>query len=134
MLRPTVSPPIFWVSSTHLGLTTRFLLLSDTCGLLMWFALSDERTGLTITIAASPRQRSHSGVRVPWDSRPFLTVSDSRLPFPSISSEFESYVATDGQSASLSWYKAPIWAYDQIFIAIRYTSDSCRFVDMGRSL
>jgi hypothetical protein len=24
-------------------------------------------------------------------------------------SESESYVTTDGQSASLSWYKAPIW-------------------------
>jgi hypothetical protein len=36
-------------------------------------------------------------------------------------SESESYVTTDGQSASLSWYKAPIWAYDQIFIAVRNT-------------
>jgi hypothetical protein len=37
----------------------------------MWGALSDERTGLPFTIAAGPRQRSHS--------REF-TVSDSRLP------------------------------------------------------
>jgi hypothetical protein len=35
--------------------------------------------------------------------------------------ESESYVTTDGQSASLSWYKAPIRAYDQIFIAVRNT-------------
>jgi hypothetical protein len=27
----------------------------------------------------------------------------------------------DSQSASLSWYKAPIWAYDQIFIPVRNT-------------
>jgi hypothetical protein len=33
-------------------------------------------------------------------------------------SESESYVTTDSQSASLSWYKAPIWAYDQIFIPV----------------
>jgi hypothetical protein len=36
-------------------------------------------------------------------------------------SESESYVTIDGQSASLSWYKAPIGAYDQIFIAVRNT-------------
>jgi hypothetical protein len=51
-------------------------------------------------------------------------------------SESESYVTTDGQSASLSWYKAPIWAYNQFLLpyGIRNTSDSCGFVDMGRSL
>jgi hypothetical protein len=49
----------------------------------MWGALSDERTGLTFTIAADPRQRSHSRVPVPWDSRPYFTVSDSRLKFSS---------------------------------------------------
>jgi hypothetical protein len=49
--------------------------------LLMWGALSDERTGLSFIIAAGPSQRSHSRVRVPWDSRPYFTVSDSRLPF-----------------------------------------------------
>jgi hypothetical protein len=48
----------------------------------MWVALSDERTGLPFTIDAGPRQRSHSWVRVPRDSRPYFTVSDSRLPQP----------------------------------------------------
>jgi hypothetical protein len=47
----------------------------------MWDALSDETTGLSFTIAPGPRQRSHSRVRVPWDSRPYFTVSDSKLPF-----------------------------------------------------
>jgi hypothetical protein len=46
----------------------------------MWGALSDERTGLSFIIAADPRQRSHSRVRVPWDSRPHFTVSELRLP------------------------------------------------------
>jgi hypothetical protein len=46
----------------------------------MWGALSDERTGLSFTIAAGPRQRSHFRIRVPWDSWPYFTVSDSRLP------------------------------------------------------
>jgi hypothetical protein len=44
-------------------------------------ALSDERTGLSFTNAAGSRQRSHSQVRVPWDSQPNFTLSDSRLPF-----------------------------------------------------
>jgi hypothetical protein len=49
----------------------------------MWGALSDERTGLSFTIAAGSRQSSHSRVRVPWDSRPYFTVADLRLPFSS---------------------------------------------------
>jgi hypothetical protein len=36
--------------------------------------------GLSFTIAAGPRQRIHSRVRLPWDSRPYFTFSDSRLP------------------------------------------------------
>jgi hypothetical protein len=39
--------------------------------------------GLSFTIDAGPRQRSHPRVRVPWDSRPYFTVSDSRFPFSS---------------------------------------------------
>jgi hypothetical protein len=35
--------------------------------------------------------------------------------------ESESHITTDGQSASLSWNKAPIWAYDQIVISARNT-------------
>jgi hypothetical protein len=50
----------------------------------MWGALSDERTGLSFTIASGPRQRSHFRVRVQWDSWPYFTVSDSRLPFSSL--------------------------------------------------
>jgi hypothetical protein len=42
--------------------------------------LSDERIGLSFTITAGPRQRIHSQVRVPRDSWPHFTVSDSRLP------------------------------------------------------
>jgi hypothetical protein len=42
--------------------------------------LSDERMGLSFTIAAGPRQDSHSQVRVPWDSWPNFTASDLRFP------------------------------------------------------
>jgi hypothetical protein len=41
--------------------------------------LSDERIGLSITIAAVPRQRSLSQIQVPRDSRSLFTVSDLRL-------------------------------------------------------
>jgi hypothetical protein len=46
-------------------------------------ALSNERTGLSFVYAAGPCQRSLSRVWVPWYSRPYFTVSDSRLPFSS---------------------------------------------------
>jgi hypothetical protein len=42
-----------------------FYYCQTVAGLLMWGALSDERTGLSFTIAAGPRQRSHLRVRVP---------------------------------------------------------------------
>jgi hypothetical protein len=71
------------LSNDRWGLTTRFLLMSDSCRFFMWGALSDERTGLSFTIAAGTRQGTHSRVRVPWDSRPHITLSDSRLLFSS---------------------------------------------------
>jgi hypothetical protein len=40
--------------------------------------------GLSFIYAAGPRQRSLSRVRVPWDSWPYFTVSDLRLPFSSL--------------------------------------------------
>jgi hypothetical protein len=43
----------------------------------------------------------------------------------------ESYVTTDGQSASLSWNKAPIWGLRPDLLLM---SDSWAFVDVGRSL
>jgi hypothetical protein len=58
-----------------------FYYCQTVAGLLMWGTLSDEGTGLTFTIANGPRQRCHSRVRVPWDSRLYVTVSDLRLLF-----------------------------------------------------
>jgi hypothetical protein len=43
----------------------------------MWGALADERTGLSFTVAAGPRQNGHSRVRVPWDLQPYFSASDS---------------------------------------------------------
>jgi hypothetical protein len=43
---------------------------------------------------------------------------------------------TDGQLASLSWYKAPIRGYDEIFFpfGIQNTSDSYVLDSVGRPL
>jgi hypothetical protein len=70
------------VSSPHLGLTTRFLLLSDTCrfvdvGRPLW-----REDGSVFYNCCCLRQRSHSQARVPRGSWPPFTVSDLRLPQP----------------------------------------------------
>jgi hypothetical protein len=69
------------VSSPHLGLMTRFFYCLRFTALLLCGALSDERMGRSFVYAARPCQRSLSRVRVSWNSRPYFTVSDSRLPF-----------------------------------------------------
>jgi hypothetical protein len=60
-------------------------------------------------LATGPRQHSHSWFRAPsgyWLQQ-FTNYYLIHCNL-SIESESESYVTTDGQSASLSWYKAPI--------------------------
>jgi hypothetical protein len=52
------------VSSPILGPRPEFCYCQTIAGLLMWSALSDERTGQPFTISAGGRQRSHSRVRV----------------------------------------------------------------------
>jgi hypothetical protein len=59
-----------------------FVFQLNTCGHNPYVTSSDERMGLSFTIAAGPRQSIHSQVRVPQDSWPHFTVSDSRLPQP----------------------------------------------------
>jgi hypothetical protein len=56
MLRPVLS----WC-----GPRSHFCYCQKVAGLLIWFVLSDERTGLSFTISAGSRQRSHSLVLVP---------------------------------------------------------------------
>jgi hypothetical protein len=68
------------------GLRPDLYYCQRVAGLLIWGALSDERTGLLFTISAGPRQRSNSRAPVPWESRPYSTVSDSRLPLVVLSS------------------------------------------------
>jgi hypothetical protein len=75
------SASVSWNKASIWGLQPDFYYCQTVAALLMCGALSDERTGLSFTISAGPRQRGHSQARVPWDSLPYFTVSDSRLPF-----------------------------------------------------
>jgi hypothetical protein len=74
-LRLTVS------QSVSLGVEPHLQLMHDQIFITVWQLRScNERTGLSFVYAAGPCQRSFSRVRVPWDSRPYFTVSDLRLP------------------------------------------------------
>jgi hypothetical protein len=80
--RRSVCQPVSELS-TYLKLTNKFVLLSDSCGFVdrVGGTLSDERKGLSFTIATGLASAVILRVQVPWDSRPHFTVSDSRLPF-----------------------------------------------------
>jgi hypothetical protein len=77
------SASLSWNKAPIWGLRPDLYYSQTVEGLLVWGALFGERTGLSFTFTAGSRQRSHFRVRVPWDSWPYFTVSDSRLPFPS---------------------------------------------------
>jgi hypothetical protein len=76
------SVSLSWCKAPVWGLRPDFYFYQRVAGLLMWGALSDEKTGLSFTISAGSRQHSHSRVRVSRDSWPYFTVSGSRLPQP----------------------------------------------------
>jgi hypothetical protein len=69
-----------WCQAPIWGLRPHFYYRQAIADLLIWGAVSDERTGLPFTVSDGPRQCSHSRVLVPGDSWPYFTVSDSRLP------------------------------------------------------
>jgi hypothetical protein len=80
-LRPTVSRPIYVGIKHPSGAYEEIFNYCQTVGdLLMWVSLSHERTDMSFTIAAGLRQRSHSRVRVLWDSLPYFTLIFSSPP------------------------------------------------------
>jgi hypothetical protein len=68
-------------------------------------AISDERTGLLFTISAGPRQCSYSWLQVPRDSRPYFTVSDSRLHFSSPPTTRRATVEVFDSACTRDWTK-----------------------------
>jgi hypothetical protein len=77
------SASLSWNKAPIWGLRPHSYYCKTVADLLIWDALSDEWMGLSFTIAAGPRQSTHSRVRVPWDSGSYFTASDSRLSFSS---------------------------------------------------
>jgi hypothetical protein len=81
MIRLTVSRPVRLGVKFPSGTQDQIFITVRQLGV-CWYGVPHpgERTGLSFIIAAGPRQRSHSRVRVPRDSWPHFTVSHSRLP------------------------------------------------------
>jgi hypothetical protein len=80
MLPSTISRPVCLGINHPSGAYNQiFIYVRHFCICWCGGAFSDKKTGLSFIIAAGPRQRSHYRVRVSWDSRPYFSVSDSRL-------------------------------------------------------
>jgi hypothetical protein len=62
------SASLSWNNAPIWDLQPDFYYCQTVAGLLMWGALSDERTGLSFTVAPGPCQCRHFRVRLPWDS------------------------------------------------------------------
>jgi hypothetical protein len=57
------SASLSWCETPIWGSSPDFCYCQTVAGLLMWGALSTERTGLSFTVAAGPRQQGHSRER-----------------------------------------------------------------------
>jgi hypothetical protein len=131
-----------------------FCSCQTAAGLLMWGALSYKRMGLPFTIAAGPRQCSHSRIEIQRDSWPHFTVSGSTLPQSGgpgpciyIPQEQGGPVILAGTGFPFHRLKVKVkvmlWPTISGPVSITYLgpkirclllSDSCGFVDVGRHL
>jgi hypothetical protein len=98
------SASLSWNRTPIWGLRPDFYYYQTVMGLLVWGTLSDDRTGLSFTIVAGFRRRSHSWVQVPWDSWPYFTVSDSRLLFSSPPTTRRATVEVFDTASTRGWF------------------------------
>jgi hypothetical protein len=139
MLRPMVSRPVC-LGIKHMVLTTRFSLLSDdwrfvdmgrplwredgsvvyNCSRLLPVQTFSGPTPMGLMTIIYCLRFETSLFVASYDSQGYGGGIRVRLNAGAHSSESasESYITTDGQSASLSWNKAYV-PYDQIFITVR---------------
>jgi hypothetical protein len=103
------SASLSWNKAPVWGSRPDFYYCQTVAGLLMWGTLSDERTGLPSAIASGPRHRSHFWVRVSWDSRPYFTVSDSRLSFSSAPTTRRATVEVFEPASTRSYYVSSLY-------------------------
>jgi hypothetical protein len=131
--RRSVGQSIFELS-THLGLTARFLLLSDICGFVHMGRSLWREDGSVVYFCCWPSPaQSFSGpssvglitifYSLRFETSLFVASYDSqgygggiRNPLHTGHSQSQSHIATDGQSVCLSWCRAPSGAHDQILV------------------
>jgi hypothetical protein len=129
----------FVLTSRHLRITTRDFFnwtlaaiayvtssLTRRCVCLLWICLAFvtctfDAYGMLLNLLPFTLHTSSLSVKAFYSRLCLSYVSVSKQ------SQSQSYVRTDGQSASLSWYQATIWG-------IRPDFYSCGFVDVRRSL
>jgi hypothetical protein len=87
ILRPTVSWPVcLWKKRPSEAYDQILITVKTVAGLLMWGTLSDERTGMSFTISAGPRQRSQFRVRVPSGNLSCYNLSANHAEVTSLNS------------------------------------------------
>jgi hypothetical protein len=92
-------PVCRWCQAPIWGLRPDVYYCQTVARLLMWGALSDERTSLPFTIAAAPRQRSHSWVesRGTRDHVLLFQIRDS----PNLEGQFPVFISLKNRVAQL---------------------------------
>jgi hypothetical protein len=127
------SASLSWNKAPIWGLRPDFYFCQAVAGLFVWSALSDERTALPFSFAAGPRQRSHFRVWDPWDSWPYFTLSDSRLPSVSSPTPRRATVALFDPARDCTKYTSPLYNFgeDQILVSTSKSSSLILFLSVA---